>query len=30
VRPRWDFWEREVVDRQNLGLFPTIGVSAEF
>jgi hypothetical protein len=30
VTPTWDFWNQEVVDEQDLGIFPTIGVSAEF
>lgn len=30
VTPSWDFWEEEVVDRQSLGILPTLGVSAEF
>ncbi|MCF7805407.1 MAG: TonB-dependent receptor [Candidatus Marinimicrobia bacterium] len=29
VRPRYDFWEDEVVDRQGIGILPSIGLSAE-
>jgi hypothetical protein len=28
--PRWDFWNQEIVDRDELGFFPTIGLSGEF
>jgi len=30
IRPSYDFWEDEVVDRQDIGILPSIGVSAEF
>lgn len=29
IRPRYDFWENEVVDRQDIGILPSIGISAE-
>lgn len=30
IRPGYDFWEDEVVDRQDIGILPSIGISAEF
>ena len=30
LRPRYDFWEDVVDDREALGLLPSIGISAEF
>lgn len=30
IRPSYDFWEDEVTRRQDLGILPSIGISAEF
>lgn len=30
VRPQYDFWEQKIEDRAELGILPSIGVSAEF
>ena len=29
-RPRYDFWEQKILDRDELGILPSIGISAEF
>jgi outer membrane receptor protein involved in Fe transport len=30
IKPRYDFWEDEVVTQNSIGILPTIGISAEF
>jgi hypothetical protein len=30
IRPNYDFWEDQVISQQDIGILPTIGISAEF